>query len=118
MIISKTPLRISFAGGGTDLRSYYKNNKYGAVLSTGINSYIYVSVKKQTTLFQEKYRLNYSETEQKVITLVSTDLNVNSIDLQSSQENISEWDSLAYLSVVCALEEEFAIEISEENISK
>ena len=62
MIISKTPLRISFAGGGTDLRSYYKHNKYGAVLSSSIDSYIYVSVKKQTSLF-EKYRLNYSQTE-------------------------------------------------------
>ena len=63
MIISKTPLRISFAGGGTDFRSYYKHNRYGAVLSTSIDSYIYISVKKQTSLFQEKYRLNYSETE-------------------------------------------------------
>ena len=63
MIISKTPLRISFAGGGTDLRSYYKNNRYGAVLSTSIDSYIYVSVKKQASLFNENYRLNYSETE-------------------------------------------------------
>jgi len=63
MIISKTPLRISFAGGGTDLRSYYKNNRYGAVLSTSIDSYLYVTVKKQALLFQEKYRLNYSKTE-------------------------------------------------------
>ena len=63
MIISKTPLRISFAGGGTDLRSYYKHNRYGAVLSTSINSYLYVTVKRQTPLFQEKYRLNYSENE-------------------------------------------------------
>ena len=63
MIISKTPLRISFAGGGTDFRSFYKYNRYGAVLSTSIDSYIYVSVKKQTSLFKEKYRLNYSETE-------------------------------------------------------
>ena len=61
--ISKTPLRISFLGGGTDLRSYYKSNNYGAVLSTSINSYIYVTIKKQTPLFIEKYRLNYSETE-------------------------------------------------------
>lgn len=63
MVISKTPLRISFAGGGTDLRSYYKNNRYGAVLSTSIDSYIYVAIKKQTSIFREKYRLNYSETE-------------------------------------------------------
>ena len=58
--------------------------------------------------------MNYSETEQKVITLVSTALNVNSIDLQSSQENTSEWDSLAYLSVISAMDEEFEIEIIKE----
>ena len=61
--------------------------------------------------------MNYSETEQKVITLVSTALNVNSIDLQSSQENTSEWDSLAYLSVINIMEEEFEIEITEKNIN-
>ena len=61
--------------------------------------------------------MNYSETEQKVITLVSTALNVNSIDLQSSQENTSEWDSLAYLSVISIMEEEFEIEITEKNIN-
>ena len=61
--------------------------------------------------------MNYSETEQKVITLVSTALNVKSIDLQSSQENTSEWDSLAYLSVISAMEEEFEIEITEKNIN-
>ncbi len=61
--------------------------------------------------------MNYSETEQKVITLVSTALNVNSINLQSSQENTSEWDSLAYLSVMSLMEEEFEIEISEKNIN-
>ena len=61
--------------------------------------------------------MNYSETEQKVITFVSTALNVNSIDLQPSQENTSECDSLAYLSVISAKEEEFEIEITEKNIN-
>ena len=61
--------------------------------------------------------MNYSETEQKVITFVSTALNVNSINLQSSQENTSEWDSLAYLSVISIMEEEFEIEITEKNIN-
>ena len=61
--------------------------------------------------------MNYSETEQKVITLVSTALNVNSINLQSSQENTSEWDAIAYLSVISAKEEEFEIEIPEKNIN-
>ena len=63
MIISKTPLRISFAGGGTDLSSFYKENEYGAVLSTAIDNYIYVVIKRHTSLFQERIRLNYSETE-------------------------------------------------------
>jgi D-glycero-alpha-D-manno-heptose-7-phosphate kinase len=63
MIISKTPLRLSFAGGGTDLPSFYRNNEYGAVLSTSINSYLYVSVKKHTPIFEERIRLNYADTE-------------------------------------------------------
>lgn len=63
MIISKTPLRVSFAGGGTDIPSFYKKNSYGCVLSSAINKYIYVSVKPHSELFMEKIRLNYSETE-------------------------------------------------------
>jgi len=64
MIISKTPLRISFAGGGTDLASFYKHHDYGAVISTSIDSYIYVTIKQHSELFPEKFRLNYSSTEQ------------------------------------------------------
>jgi len=63
VIISKTPLRISFAGGGTDLPSFYKGNGYGAVLSRCIDNYIYVSIKEHSSLFDERIRLNYSETE-------------------------------------------------------
>tara|TARA_Y200000002_G_scaffold131739_1_gene108534 strand:+ start:16562 stop:17545 length:984 start_codon:yes stop_codon:yes gene_type:complete len=63
MIISRTPLRISFAGGGSDIPSFYKKNSYGCVLSSAINKYIYVSVKSHSKLFMEKIRLNYSETE-------------------------------------------------------
>ncbi len=63
MIISRTPLRISFAGGGTDIPSFYKKNSYGCVLSAAINKYIYVSVKSHSKIFSEKIRLNYSETE-------------------------------------------------------
>ena len=61
--------------------------------------------------------MNYSETEEKVIAVVSNTLNVKNIDLQSSQVNTPEWDSLAYLSVLSAVEEEFVIEISQENIN-
>tara|TARA_B100000315_G_scaffold127921_1_gene117632 strand:+ start:5095 stop:6087 length:993 start_codon:yes stop_codon:yes gene_type:complete len=63
MIVSKTPLRISFAGGGTDLPSFYKKNGFGSVLSTSIDSYIYVVIKKHSNVFNEKIRLNYSDTE-------------------------------------------------------
>jgi hypothetical protein len=43
LIISRTPLRVSFAGGGTDLPAFYRNEP-GAVLSTAINKYIYITV--------------------------------------------------------------------------
>ena len=41
MIISRTPFRISFAGGGSDLPSFYRQ-EMGAVLSTSINKYVYM----------------------------------------------------------------------------
>ena len=63
MIISKTPLRMSFVGGGTDLPSFYKHNDFGAVLSASINSYIYITIKTHTKLFDERIRLNYFDTE-------------------------------------------------------
>lgn len=62
MVVTATPLRLSFAGGGTDLPDYYRTG-YGAVLSTAIDKYIYVTVKRHSPLFNERYRLNYSKTE-------------------------------------------------------
>lgn len=59
MIITKTPLRISFAGGGTDLPDYYRV-KEGAVVSAGINKYIYITVNKK---FDNRIRVSYSRTE-------------------------------------------------------
>lgn len=59
MIITKTPLRISFTGGGTDLPDYYLENG-GAVVSAGINKYIYIAVNKK---FDDKIRVSYSKTE-------------------------------------------------------
>ena len=62
IVITKTPLRVSFVGGGTDFSEYF--NKYeGKVVSTSINKYIYVTVKKHSKLFNEQFRLNYSESE-------------------------------------------------------
>ncbi|MFN3399767.1 MAG: kinase [Ferrovibrio sp.] len=62
LVITRTPQRISFAGGGTDLAEYYKSG-YGAVLSTTINKYVYVTVKRHGNVFSEQYRLNYHEAE-------------------------------------------------------
>ena len=46
MIISKTPLRISFVGGGTDLPSFYRKSS-GAVISSTIDKYVYVIIKER-----------------------------------------------------------------------
>jgi D-glycero-alpha-D-manno-heptose-7-phosphate kinase len=63
MILVKVPLRISFAGGSTDIPEYYRNNKYGAVCSMAINKYIYIAVRDLPDLFPFKYVLGYSKTE-------------------------------------------------------
>ena len=59
MIITRTPLRITLGGGGTDLPSYYER-RGGAVLSAAINKYIYIAV-NQT--FTEDYFIKYSQLE-------------------------------------------------------
>ena len=60
MIISRTPLRMSFVGGGSDLPVFYR--KYGgAVVSTAIDRYVYVTVNRK---FDEKIRVSYSRTEE------------------------------------------------------
>ena len=62
MIISRTPLRASFFGGGSDLGDYYRNSAsgYGAALSTAIDMYIYITVNKK---FDDQIRISYSKTE-------------------------------------------------------
>lgn len=59
MIISRTPLRVSFVGGGTDMAVFYRRHG-GAVISTSINRYVYVTV---NTKFDERLRISYSRTE-------------------------------------------------------
>ena len=59
MIISKTPLRVSFVGGGSDMESYYKHHG-GAVVSTSIDKYIYLCANRR---FDPGYRLSYSTQE-------------------------------------------------------
>jgi len=59
MLISRTPLRISLGGGGTDLPFYYKRNG-GFVVAAGIKKYIFITVSHH---FEKIIKLNYSRTE-------------------------------------------------------
>lgn len=59
MIISQTPYRVSFAGGGTDLPAFYRE-EFGAVLSTAINRHMYVTVHRR---FDPNTRIAYSRIE-------------------------------------------------------
>jgi len=63
MIATRTPLRVSLVGGGTDLPAFYEREP-GAVLSTAINQYVWVTVKRHSELFFEPIRLNYKESEE------------------------------------------------------
>lgn len=63
MIISRTPFRISFFGGGTDYTEWYKNNG-GSVLSTTINKYCYITARKLPPFFKYKHRIRYYEREE------------------------------------------------------
>ena len=63
MIVTRTPLRVSFVGGGTDLPVFYER-EVGAVLSTAITQYVWVTVKRHSEFFFEPIRLNYRETEE------------------------------------------------------
>ncbi|HYZ92809.1 MAG TPA: galactokinase, partial [Actinomycetota bacterium] len=59
MLISRTPLRISLGGGGTDLPSYYR--RYGGfVLSAAIDKHVYIAVNRT---FTDDYFLKYSQLE-------------------------------------------------------
>jgi D-glycero-alpha-D-manno-heptose-7-phosphate kinase len=60
MIISRTPLRASFVGGGTDMSAFYR--RYGgAVISSTIDRYVYVTVNRK---FDDRLRVSYSRTEE------------------------------------------------------
>ena len=92
MIIVRTPFRVSFAGGGSDLANYYE--KYGgAVLSTAINKYSYLCM--HPYFFKDGYFLKYSQTElvddvndikHNIIREVFKLYNIRGVDLNSSAD--------------------------------
>ena len=59
MIITQTPLRISFVGGGTDFRDFYRK-QVGEVISTAIDKYVYVIIKER---YDSQIYINYSKKE-------------------------------------------------------
>jgi D-glycero-alpha-D-manno-heptose-7-phosphate kinase len=62
MIISRTPFRISFFGGGTDYPAWFSENG-GAVLATTINKYCYITCRYLPPFFDHKHRIAYSKIE-------------------------------------------------------
>ena len=62
MIITKTPFRMSFFGGGTDMENFFRENG-GAVLSTTLDKYCYVNVRHLPRFFDYSTEISYSKTE-------------------------------------------------------
>lgn len=92
MIISRTPLRVSFVGGGTDLPSFYRQHG-GAVVSMAIKKYVYLSIHEYFE--REGYILKYShlenpkslgEIEHRIIKQVFTDYGITGVDFNSSAD--------------------------------
>ncbi|OSM05210.1 kinase [Magnetofaba australis] len=62
MIITRTPFRVSFFGGGTDYPPWFKEHG-GAVLALAINKYCYLTVRRLPPFFEHKHRIVYSKVE-------------------------------------------------------
>ena len=79
MIISRTPFRISFFGGGTDFPAWYNQNT-GKVISTTIDKYCYISLRKLPPFFKYNYRIKYYRKEEVK--------NINNIKHSSVRESL------------------------------
>lgn len=90
LVVSRTPVRISFFGGGTDYREYFLR-KRGAVLGTSINKYTHISLSNKDPFFDHRYRIAYSKTE-----LVS---NVHEIQHPSVRECLKKREIDEYLDI-------------------
>jgi D-glycero-alpha-D-manno-heptose-7-phosphate kinase len=62
MIVTRTPFRISFFGGGTDYPPWFREHG-GAVLATTIDKYCYISIRRLPPFFEHKHRIVYSQIE-------------------------------------------------------
>lgn len=85
MIITKTPLRMSYVGGGSDMPSFYKEHG-GAVISSAIKVFVYVLVKDR---FEKGIRLSYSKTENVIqATDIEHPIVRNALELISIKDDI------------------------------
>ena len=92
MLITKTPFRISFCGGGSDLPAFYENHG-GCVLSTSINKYMYISIHPYFN--PEQTLLKYSENElveniknirHKIFKQVLNDMQISGVEIGSTAD--------------------------------
>lgn len=87
MIITKTPFRVSFAGGGSDLKSFYERNG-GCVLSTSINKYMYITIHpyfnpRQTVLKYTKTEIvdDIHQIDHRIFNCVLNDMGVHGVEI-------------------------------------
>jgi D-glycero-alpha-D-manno-heptose-7-phosphate kinase len=90
MIITKTPYRISFFGGGTDHKEWYRENG-GKVLATTFDKYCYISIRHLPQFFDHKYRIVYSQIE--------SVNNINEIEHPAVREVLRYFDSAQGLEI-------------------
>lgn len=92
MIITRTPFRISFIGGGSDFREYYLNYG-GSVISASIKKYVYLSM--HPYFYDDKFSLKYSHSElvddvekieHKIIKQIFKEYNIKGVDFNSSAD--------------------------------
>lgn len=92
MLITKTPFRVSFCGGGSDLAAFYEQYG-GCVLSTSINKYMYISIhpyfnEKQTLLKYSENELvdNIKDIQHRIFHRVLNDMNVSGVEISSTAD--------------------------------
>lgn len=96
MIITQTPFRMSFFGGGTDMESFFRENG-GAVLSTTFDKYCYVNVRHLPRFFDYSTELSYSKTER--VTCMS--MLENFFDIRKNSRKLFEGLEIAEHQALC-----------------
>lgn len=91
MIIVRTPLRVSFFGGGTDHPTWYKSGEKGGVLSTTIDKYIYITLRRLPKIFDFNYRVAW-----RIIEETKTSSEIKHPIVRAVLENYGSQDNSGY----------------------